>query len=415
MIEKFLMSSYMIENQFILPLCFGALCYPNNDSENLGKLQAKADIGIFVGYAPKKKAYRIYNRRTKKIIETIHVDFDELTAIASEQSSLEPALHEMTPATPSSGLVPNPPPSAPVASPVHVEEAPTLVESTGLSSTTTVDQDAPSPKTVSEESSSSDVISTTVHPDAPISEHPIKWTKDHPIQNIIGELSRPVSTRLQLHEQALFCYYDAFLTSVEPNTYKEALTHSCWIEAMQEELNEFEQSFAPVARLEAVRIFLAFTAHMNMTVYQMDVKTAFLNGILREEVYVSRAWYDLLSSFLLSQGFFKGTIDPTLFISRKGKDILLSLKGIFLNQSKYALESLKKYGMESCDLVDTPMVEKSRLDEDTQGKAIDSTHYRGMVSTLMYLTFNRPDLVYADYVDHAGYQDTRRSTSRSML
>ncbi|GJW41854.1 hypothetical protein Tco_0070653 [Tanacetum coccineum] len=99
----------------------------------------------------------------------------------------------------------------------------------------------PIPETVSEESSSSDVISTTVHSDAPISEHLSKWTKDHPLQNIIGDPSRPVSTRLQLHEQALFCYYDAFLTSVEPKTYKDALTQSCWIEAMQEELHEFER------------------------------------------------------------------------------------------------------------------------------------------------------------------------------
>nr|GEZ10185.1 hypothetical protein [Tanacetum cinerariifolium] len=137
-----------------------------------------------------------------------------------------------------------------------------------------------------------------------------KWIKDHPLNNIIGQFSRPVSTRLQLHEQALFCYCDAFLTSVEPKTYKEALTQACWIEAMQEELNEFErlevwelvprpdqvmeegidfeESFAPVARLEAIRIFLAYAAHKNMVVYQMDVKTAFLNGNLREEVYVSQ-------------------------------------------------------------------------------------------------------------------------------
>nr|GEU40330.1 copia protein [Tanacetum cinerariifolium] len=119
----------------------------------------------------------------------------------------------------------------------------------------------------------------------------------------------------------------------------------------QEEEINFEESFASVARLEAVQIFLAFAAHMNMIVYHMDVKTAFLNGILREEVYVSqpngfvdpdnpnhvyrlkkalyglkqapRAWYDLLSLFLLSEGFSKGTIDLTLFIRREGKDILL--------------------------------------------------------------------------------------------
>ncbi|GJX91967.1 retrovirus-related pol polyprotein from transposon TNT 1-94 [Tanacetum coccineum] len=96
---------------------FGALCYPKNDSENLGKLQPKADIGIFIGYAPTKKAFRIYNRRTRRIIKTIHVDFDELTAMASEHSSSGPALHEMTLATISLGLVPNPPPSTPFIPP----------------------------------------------------------------------------------------------------------------------------------------------------------------------------------------------------------------------------------------------------------------------------------------------------------
>nr|GFD25371.1 integrase, catalytic region, zinc finger, CCHC-type, peptidase aspartic, catalytic [Tanacetum cinerariifolium] len=84
---------------------FGALRYPTNDSENLGKLQRKADIGIFIGYAPTKKAFRIYNRRTRSIMETLHVDFDELTAMAFEQSSSGPALNEMTPGTISSGLV----------------------------------------------------------------------------------------------------------------------------------------------------------------------------------------------------------------------------------------------------------------------------------------------------------------------
>ncbi|GJR04128.1 retrovirus-related pol polyprotein from transposon TNT 1-94 [Tanacetum coccineum] len=254
---------------------FGALCYPTNDSENLGKLQPKADIGIFIGYAPTKKAFRIYNRRTRRIIETIHVDFDELTAMASEHSSSGPALHEMTPATISSGLVPNPPPSTPVDLPAPeviapIDEVVALVPvvSTRSPSSTTVDQDAPSPSNSqttpetqppvipndveednhdievahmgndpyfgilipeipSDQSLSSDSIHTIVHPDHQISEHNSKWTKDHPLENIIGELDRPVSTRLQLHEQALFCYYDAFLTAVEPKTYKDALTQSC--------------------------------------------------------------------------------------------------------------------------------------------------------------------------------------------
>nr|GEU44525.1 hypothetical protein [Tanacetum cinerariifolium] len=205
----------------------------------------------------------------------------------------------------------------------------------------------------------------------------------------------------------------------------------------QEEGIDFEESFAPVARLEAIWIFLAYVAHKNMVVYQMDVKTMFLNGNLREEVYISqldgfvdqdnpnhvyklkkalyglkqasRAWYDMLSSFLLSQDFSKGSLDPTLFIRRNGNGLLLisqSPRGIFINQSKYALESLKKHGFESCDPVDTPMVEKSKLDEDREGKAVDPSHYHGMDSSVALIAF-------VD-ADHAGCQDTRRSTSGSV-
>ncbi|GJR84342.1 retrovirus-related pol polyprotein from transposon TNT 1-94 [Tanacetum coccineum] len=89
--------------------------------------------------------------------------------------------------------------------------------------------------------SSTNVIHTIVPPDHQVSEHNSKWTKDHPLENIIGHLDRLVSTRLLLYEQALYCYYDAFLTSVEPKNYKDALTQACWIEAMQEELHEFER------------------------------------------------------------------------------------------------------------------------------------------------------------------------------
>ncbi|GJW95666.1 retrovirus-related pol polyprotein from transposon TNT 1-94 [Tanacetum coccineum] len=157
---------------------FGALCYPINDSENLGKLQPKANIGIFIGYAPTKKAFQIYNRRTRRIIKTIHVDFDELTLMASEHNSSGPALHEMTLIIISSGLMPNPPPSTPfvppsrtdwdilfqplfdellnppssvdrptpeVIAPITEVVAPEPAASTGLRSLTAVDQDSPSP------------------------------------------------------------------------------------------------------------------------------------------------------------------------------------------------------------------------------------------------------------------------------
>ncbi|GJW06158.1 retrovirus-related pol polyprotein from transposon TNT 1-94 [Tanacetum coccineum] len=564
---------------------FGALCYPTNDSENLGKLQAKADIGIFIGYAPTERAFRIYNRCTSRIIETIHVDFDELTTMASEQSSSGPALNEMTPVTPIFDELLNPPANVVsqvlvVFAPFPKVVAPVPDDSTGNTSSNNVDQEAPLPSTSqtateppsqvipqcveeenhdievahmdsdpyfgipilkihSEESSSSDVIPITVHSAPPISKHISKWTKDHPLKNVIGELSHLISTRLELHKQALLCYYDAFLTSIEPKTYKEALTQACWIRPCkkssislnvkldelggvlknkarlvalryrQEEGINFEESFPPVARLEAIQIFLAYAAHMNMTVYQMDVKTAFLNGILCEEVYVNqsdgfvdpdnpnhvyrlkkalyglkqapRAWYDLLSSSLQSQDFSKGTVDPTLFIRREGKDMLLvqiyvddiifasttpelcdKFAEIMCSKFKMSMmESLKKYGMESSDPADTPMVEKSKLDEDPEGKAVDPTRYCGMIGTLMYLTSSRPDLVFVvcmcaqyqarptekhlhavkrifrylrgtvnqglwyskdsaialtAYVDaeHGGFQDTRRNTSGSM-
>nr|GEV50898.1 retrovirus-related Pol polyprotein from transposon TNT 1-94 [Tanacetum cinerariifolium] len=324
---------------------FCTLCYPTNDSENLGKLQPKADIGIFIGYAPTKKAFWIYNRRTSRIIKTIYVDFDELTTMASEQSSSGPALLEITLATikTRSSLIPNEVEDD--NHDLHVAH----VNNDQLFGILTLEVS-------SDQFSSTDTIHIVVHPDHQIFEHNTKWTKDHPLENIIGELARPVSTRLQLHEQALFCYYDAFLTSVELETYKDALTQSCWIEAMQEELNEFErlenkarlvargyrqneginfeESFDLFTRLEAIRIFLVYAAYKNMVVYQMDVKAVFLNGNLREE-------------------------------------------------SKYALESLKKYGFKSCDPVDTPMVKKSKLDEDKEGKAVDLSHYHGMIGTIL--------------------------------
>ncbi|GKD45687.1 retrovirus-related pol polyprotein from transposon TNT 1-94, partial [Tanacetum coccineum] len=129
----------------------------------------------------------------------------------------------------------------------------------------------------------------------------------------------------------------------------------------QEEGIDFEELFAPVARIEAIRIFVANIAHKNMKIYQMDDKTAFLNGELKEERHLYK-------------------------------------------QSKYASEIVKKYGMLSTDSVDTPMVEKNKLDEDLQGTPVDATLYRGMIGSLMYLTSN---------ADHAGCQDTRRSTSGS--
>ncbi|GJW18571.1 retrovirus-related pol polyprotein from transposon TNT 1-94 [Tanacetum coccineum] len=209
-------------------------------------------------------------------------------------------------------------PAPEIISPIAKVVAPEPAASTGSPFTTTVDQDAPSPsnsqttpetqspvisnnveeenhdldvahmnndpffgipilENVSEASSSTDVIPTIVHTATPYSEHITKWTKDHPLDNIIGELERPVSTRLQLYEQALFCYYDSFLTSVEPTNYKDALTLACWIEAMQEELNEFE-------RLEVCKLVPRPDKVMVITLkWIYKVKLDELGGILKNK------------------------------------------------------------------------------------------------------------------------------------
>nr|GFB71700.1 hypothetical protein [Tanacetum cinerariifolium] len=161
----------------------------------------------------------------------------------------------------------------------------------------------------------------------------------------------------------------------------------------QEEGIDFEESFALVARIEAIRILIANAASKNMTIYQMDVKTSFLNGELKEEVLLGH-----------------------------GLQVSQNSRGIFINQSKFDLEILKKFWMESCDPVDTPMVDRHKLDKDPLGILTDQTRFCSMVGSLMYLTPSRPDLVFDDIAmaltayadaDHAGCQDTRRSTSGS--
>nr|GFC80112.1 retrovirus-related Pol polyprotein from transposon TNT 1-94 [Tanacetum cinerariifolium] len=185
---------------------FGALCYSTNDSENLGKLQPKADIGIFIGYAPTKKAFWIYNRHTRRIFETIHVDFDELTTMAFEQSSSGPALNDMTPATISLGLVQKSSSSTPYVPPTR-NDWDFLFQPM-------FDELLNPPPSVDHQALKVIALIADVIP---------------PVQ--ADSTSSPSSTRVDQDAPS----------PIEPKTYKEALTQSCWMEAMQEELNEFER------------------------------------------------------------------------------------------------------------------------------------------------------------------------------
>ncbi|GJX88934.1 putative ribonuclease H-like domain-containing protein [Tanacetum coccineum] len=237
----------------------------------------------------------------------------------------------------------------------------------------------------------------------------------------------------------------------------------------QEEGIDYDEVFAPVARIEAIRLFLAFASYMGFTVYQMDVKSAFLYGTIEEEVYVHqppgfvdpahpnkvykvikalyglhqapRAWYETLSSFLMENGFRRGTIDKTLFIKKKKSDIMLvqvyvddiifgSTKksmctefedcmhkrfqmssmgeltfflglqvkqqpdGIFISQDKYVADILKKFDFWSIRTATTPIESNKPLVKDEDGEDVDVHVYRSMIGSLMYLTASRPDIMF---------------------
>ncbi|GKB92184.1 retrovirus-related pol polyprotein from transposon TNT 1-94 [Tanacetum coccineum] len=307
---------------------FGALCYPKNDREDIGKLGAKGDIGFFIGYSADSCAYRVYNRRTKKIMETMNVTFDELSAMAFEQSSSKPGLQSMTSGQISSGLDLTYAPSTittqqptegeldllfeamyddhiggqPSAAPrtVSAAQAPQVLQ-TPTATTTTADtaptptnsssqatnfpntsQDVdefetqqqhiqqqdneaplqpetvadnvpnamldgnllanpfPTPSTSAAESASSQYVDpSNMHTFYQRYPHEYQWTKDHPLEQVIGEPSRPVLTRNQLRSDGDM--YALTVNTMEPKNVKEAMTDPAWIESMQEELLQFKR------------------------------------------------------------------------------------------------------------------------------------------------------------------------------
>nr|GEV72210.1 retrovirus-related Pol polyprotein from transposon TNT 1-94 [Tanacetum cinerariifolium] len=293
-------------------LCvFGALCYPTNDSEDLGKLQPTDDIGIFVGYAPSRKGYKIYNKRTRRIMEIIHI---------------------------SSGLVPNLVPTAPYVPPTN-NELEILFQPM-------FDEYLEPPRV-----------------ERPISPAPAV---------LVPVNSAGVAAKSTLMDENLFppVDNDPFINifTLEPTSEASSSEDASLAESTYEGI-DFEESFAPVARIEPIRISIANAASKNMSIYQMDVKTAFLNGELKEEVYVSQP---------------KGFVDPDhpTHVYR-------------LKKALYGLKQAPRARMDSCDLVDTPMVDRLKLDEDPLGIPVDQTRFRSMVGSLMYLTTSRHDLVFA--------------------
>ncbi|GJT70686.1 retrovirus-related pol polyprotein from transposon TNT 1-94 [Tanacetum coccineum] len=299
----------------------------------------------------------------------------------------------------------------------------------------------------SEASSSGDLSSTESLYVSKTLHHFGKWSKDQSLDNIIGNPSRPVSTRKQLETDALWCLYNYVLSKVEPKNFKSAINQDCCFQAMQDEIHkfdriqnkarldwpkgyrqeegiDFEESFALVAQVYVSQPEGFVDPDHPTHVYHL--KKA-LYG-LKQALW---AWYDTLLCFLLDNKFSKGAVDPTLFTQKTGKHILLvqiyvddiifaltdpkaceifsyemSSKfqmsmmgqmsfflglqvsqnpgGIFINQSKFSLEILKKFGMDSCDPVDIPMVDRLKLDEESLGILVDQTRFCIMAGSLMY-------------------------------
>ncbi|KAH9649201.1 Integrase catalytic domain-containing protein [Citrus sinensis] len=347
---------------------FRCKCFILNTKDNLGKFDPKSDVGIFLGYSNSSKAYRVYNRRTLVVEESMHVTFDESNPSSTEKGvANDDADGELQ------------------------EESLKENQENALQE----NQEDRQEEQTNTELEQQECISQTL---------PKEWryVSSHPKDVILGDPSRGVTTRSSLKNT---CKHNAFISQIEPKSFADAENDESWIMAMQEELNQFErnnvwelvpkpehqyvigtkwvfrnkmdesgvvvrnkarlvaqgynqeeridfdETFAPVTRLESIRMLLVYACHKDFILYQMDVNSAFLNEYIMEEVYVKqppgfenekfpdhvyklskalyglkqapRAWYDRLKNFLLDNDFSMGKADTTLFVKHKNQDILI--------------------------------------------------------------------------------------------
>ncbi|MCH79438.1 gag-pol polyprotein [Trifolium medium] len=490
---------------------FGSKCYILVDREQRKKIDPKGDEGIFLGYSSTSRAYRVFNSRTKAMMESINVVIDDMSTIRDPDVEIDDSSFLKIPDVADNVATPN------------VPEIPKKNEEAEINSR----EPEPEPATINKGPS-------------------IRIQKNHPTDLIIGDPVKGVTTRRSNDAVANSC----FVSRIEPKNVKEALTDECWIEAMQEKLNQFKRSevwdlvprpdecwieamqeelnqfkrsevwdlvprpertnvigtkwilknksdeygvvtrnkarlvaqgytqvegldfdetFAPVARLESIRLLLGLTCILKFKLFQMDVKSAFLNGYLHEEVYVEqpkgfidptfpnhvyklkktlyglkqapRAWYERLTHFLVGQGYRKGGSDKALFVKERDGQLMIaqiyvddiifggmsntmvqhfvrqmqsefemSMVGeltyflglqvkqmedtIFISQSKYAKNIVKKFGMENSPHKRTPAATHLKLTKDEQGTSVDQSMYRSMIGSLLYLTTSRPDITF---------------------
>ncbi|GKA93771.1 retrovirus-related pol polyprotein from transposon TNT 1-94 [Tanacetum coccineum] len=449
---------------------FGSKCFILNTKDYLTKFDPKSYEDIFLGYSQNSKAYIILNKHTRKVEESLNVTFDETPPPSKTSPLVDDDLDE--------------------------EEAIKVTEKKNLEN---------------------DIVNETLEVDEIIN---MKESRNHPLENVIGNLNERTLRSQAQNQSNFFC----FISTIKPKNVNEALGDESWIVAMQEELNQFvandiwelvpqprnmtiigtkwvfrnkldengivsrnkarlvaqgynqqegidyDETYAPVARLESIRILLAYACALDFKLFQMDVKSAFLNGFINEEVYVAqppgfidfekpdhvyklkkalyglkqapKAWYDRLKAFLIKHEYKMGMVDNTLFTKKKSSNLIivqiyvddiifgstcqdmcdefakimhdefemsmmgelnfflgLQIKqmedGIFFNQSKYIKEMLKKFGLEDSKPMKTPMSSDTKLTKDEECESVDSTKYRGMIGSLLYLTASRPDIMFS--------------------
>nr|GEY02064.1 retrovirus-related Pol polyprotein from transposon TNT 1-94 [Tanacetum cinerariifolium] len=415
-----------------------------NTLDPLGKFDGKANEGFLVGYSVSSKAFRVFNSRTRIVQETLHINFlENQPNVAGSEPTW---LFDIDTLTQSMNYQPVVARNQPNFSTVKEPESEVYVSPSSSAKTKKHDDKTKREakgkslvdlsigvRNLSEEfkdfsnNSINEINAATLEDitysddeedvgaeadfsnlETNITVSPIPTTrvhKDHHVTQIIGDLSLAPQTR----SMTRIVKEQGGLTQIKNDDFYTCM-FSCFLsqeEPRREEGIDYEEVFAPVARIEAIRLFLAYASFMGFMVYQMDVKSAFLYGTIEEEVYVCqppgfkdpdypdkvyklvkslyglhqapRAWYETLANYLLENG-----------LQLKQKQ-----DGIFISQDKYVAEILRKFGLTDGKLGSILIDTKKPLLKDPDGEDVDVHTYRSMIGSLMYLTSSRPDIMFA--------------------
>ncbi|WVZ88060.1 hypothetical protein U9M48_034614 [Paspalum notatum var. saurae] len=471
---------------------FGCKCYIYKKRQHLGKFQRHCDIGFLLGYSSKSKAYRVFNNATGMVEETYDVEFDEsngsqgahVDVVDIDKEPLVEAMKNM--------------PIGDIKLKKDEDEGQTIDQPSSSKTKILPNED------VHQIDEQAQDVGTPIQAPQVAPQRRCQLTSGHPKELIIGSPTRGVTTRSR--NTAAFVQAYSFVSSIEPSTIDQALSDPDWVNAMHEELNnftgnelearpkgarvigtkwvfrnkqddegnivrnkarlvakgysqvegiDFGEAFAPVVRLEAIWFLLAYASHHDMKLYQMDVKSAFLNGYINELVYVeqpsgfkdpnhpnhvyrlSKALYGLKQApdFLIEKGFTIGRVDTNLFTKKTDNDLFVCQvyvddiifgstneeyckefgkmmakefemsmigeltfflgEGTFIYQEKYTKDVLKRFKMDDCKPIETPMATNIKLDPDESGIKVDQTLYRSMIGSLLYLCASRPDIMFS--------------------